>query len=116
MAGCVPKCSSLGRTAPLALFLFLLPSCRVPMPDPPEWGNDHVGAQVPEYVTGDECLFCHRSDIGPSWAGNRHHLTIREAERDSPPRIALAGMPALRGAAEEAQLVLGGDRKARFLK
>ncbi len=23
-------------------------------------GNNHVGQPVPEYLTGDECLFCHR--------------------------------------------------------
>ena len=27
--------------------------------DPAGWGKDHVGSPVPEYVTGDECLFCH---------------------------------------------------------
>ena len=34
--------------------------------DPAAWGSDHVGKPVPEYVTGDECLFCHRDDVGPT--------------------------------------------------
>ncbi|MGH9660105.1 MAG: hypothetical protein ACRD96_16270, partial [Bryobacteraceae bacterium] len=33
---------------------------------------------LPEYVTGDECLFCHRNDIGPGWSRNRHNLTLRQ--------------------------------------
>ena len=28
--------------------------------DPAAWGSDHVGQAMPAYVTGDECLFCHR--------------------------------------------------------
>ncbi|MFN7919383.1 MAG: cytochrome c3 family protein [Bryobacteraceae bacterium] len=31
----------------------------------------------PEYTSGDQCLFCHRSDIGPSWQGNAHNRTTR---------------------------------------
>jgi predicted CXXCH cytochrome family protein len=50
-------------------------------PDPATWGGDHVGKPLPEYVTGDECLFCHRNDVGPTWGKNRHHLTIRPAEQ-----------------------------------
>jgi hypothetical protein len=40
--------------------------------DPAAWGSDHVGKPVPEYVTGDECLFCHREKVGPTWGANRH--------------------------------------------
>src|SRR5712692_8649045 len=48
--------------------------------DPAAWGKDHVGKPVPEYVSGDECLFCHRNDIGPGWSKNRHSLTVRQRE------------------------------------
>jgi hypothetical protein len=33
--------------------------------------------QVQDYVTGDECLFCHRNTIGVGWSTNRHNLTTR---------------------------------------
>jgi hypothetical protein len=33
--------------------------------------------ELPEFIAGDQCLFCHRNDIGPSWSKNRHNLTIR---------------------------------------
>src|SRR5262245_32164886 len=44
--------------------------------DPAAWGSDHVGKPVPEFTTGDECLFCHREKIGTKWAENPHNLTI----------------------------------------
>lgn len=34
----------------------------------------------PDYPTGDQCLFCHRNDIGPSWQKNPHNLTTRQVE------------------------------------
>jgi hypothetical protein len=33
---------------------------------------------VPEFVHGEECLFCHRNDIGPGWQKNAHGITINE--------------------------------------
>lgn len=33
-----------------------------------------------DYVTGGECLFCHRNNIGPSWQMNAHALTLRETD------------------------------------
>src|SRR5688572_12717331 len=62
--------------------------------DPAAWGGDHVGKAVPEYVTGDECLFCHRKDVGHSWGKNRHQLTLREAEPDQPALAELKKSPA----------------------
>src|SRR5690349_19832809 len=50
--------------------------------DPAAWGTDHVGRPVPEFTSGDECLFCHR-DVGPAWPTNRHGQTIRQATRES---------------------------------
>jgi Cytochrome c554 and c-prime len=33
-----------------------------------------------DYVTGDECLFCHRNTIGATWQKNAHALTLRETD------------------------------------
>src|SRR5262245_40443978 len=62
--------------------------------DPAGWGDDHVGKPVAEFVTGDECLFCHREKIGTTWGANRHNRTIRPFEDDSPARAALKESPA----------------------
>ena len=32
--------------------------------DPAAWGSNHIGKPIPEYVHGDECLFCHRNKSG----------------------------------------------------
>jgi hypothetical protein len=48
--------------------------------DPAGWGGSHAGKEIPEYVHGDECLFCHRNDIGPSWQKNAHGITVRQRE------------------------------------
>src|SRR5882724_5737069 len=72
--------------AALALVLLVSRSCAVepaqPL-DPAAWGGDHVGKPPVEFMSGDECLFCHRNDVGPTWSSNRHGRTIRTAERDS---------------------------------
>ena len=39
--------------------------------------NHHIGKALPDYVTGDECLFCHRRDIASGWKVNAHQLTLR---------------------------------------
>ena len=56
--------------------------------DPAAWGSDHVGKLLPQYMTGDECLFCHR-DIGPMWQENRHQLTIRPVDGED---VGLTGL------------------------
>ncbi len=84
--------------------------------DPAAWGSDHAGKPVPEYVTGDECLFCHRNDVGPSWTKNRHHLNLREAEAGSPEIQALKNTPAVQDLAKEVTLVLGKGNRLRFLR
>jgi len=84
--------------------------------DPAAWGGDHVSQPVPEYVTGDECLFCHRADVGPNWLTNRHHLTVREADPNSIPLATLKKSPALKDFADAVKLVLGGNQRLRFLK
>lgn len=39
--------------------------------------QDHVGQPLPEYVTGDECLFCHRVQVADTWQQNPHARTVR---------------------------------------
>src|SRR5437016_8926346 len=82
--------------------------------DPAAWGSDHVGKPIPEYVTGDECLFCHRADVGPSWSMNRHHRTIREADAEAAPVAALKASPPLQPLAAEVKLLLGGSQQLRY--
>ena len=38
--------------------------------------QDHVGKPVPTYVTGDECLFCHRVKVADTWQQNPHARTV----------------------------------------
>ena len=47
--------------------------------------QDHVGLPVPDYTTGEECLFCHRDDVGPAWQQTSHAWTTRPA--DQPPAV-----------------------------
>jgi predicted CXXCH cytochrome family protein len=75
--------------------------------DPAAWGSDHVGKPVPEYTTGDECLFCHREKIGAAWGENRHNLTIRPFE---------PGSQTAREVASAVEFVLGGQHRQRFLR
>ena len=76
-----------------------------------DWGGDHVAKPLPEFATGDECLFCHRNNIGQEWPKNWHNRTVHDAEADTP---GLADLPKER--AKEVTLVLGGRRHHRFLK
>jgi hypothetical protein len=69
-------------------------------------GKDHVGKPVPNYMTGDECLFCHRNEVGNTWSDNAHAWTTRSV--DTPP-IA-AQLPS------EATHVIGNVQAHRALK
>ncbi len=94
---------------------------RIPAPapqtlDPAAWGRDHVGRQLPEFMTGDECLFCHRMDVGPTWTRNRHYQTMRRAEPEAAAVAALRTLPSTKAAAEQVEFVLGSRRQVRFLK
>ncbi len=84
--------------------------------DPKAWGGNHAGKPIPEYVTGDECLFCHRNDIGPTWQKNAHGVTVRQIE-DAPELTKMVeGQPALAGAAKQIEYFLGSRHRVRFLK
>ncbi len=84
--------------------------------DPKAWGGNHAGKPVPEYVHGDECLFCHRNDIGATWQKNAHGVTIRQ--REDAPELAkiLEGLPALSPVEKQVEYFLGSRRHVRFLK
>ncbi len=84
--------------------------------DPAAWGTDHVGQPVPEYVTGDECLFCHRKDVGPTWSSNRHQLSMRSADPESVEMKALSESPAAKDNIGAVEFLLGHTHLVRFLK
>lgn len=84
--------------------------------DPASWGSDHVGVELPEFIEGGECLFCHRHDVGPNWVRNRHALTVHELEPQGPLHAALAAQPATVTCLDEIGFVLGGTQHARFLR
>jgi predicted CXXCH cytochrome family protein len=94
----------------------LFPDKQMHQVDPAAWGSDHVGQHVPEYLTGDECLFCHRANIGPGFATNRHNLTIRPIDEVSDAQVALKQDPATKGLADTAIYVLGDSHIVRYLK
>jgi len=83
--------------------------------DPAGWGSDHVGKPTPDYLTGDECLFCHRK-LGPVWLGNPHQLTIRPRQPAEPSIKTLRTLVKGRRFADETQYLLGSRRITRFLK
>lgn len=84
--------------------------------DPAVWGGDHVGKPVPAFTSGDECLFCHRMDVGPRWSANRHGQTVRTADPEADALKALAKLPEVKDLAAEVELLLGGSNRMRFLK
>jgi hypothetical protein len=84
--------------------------------DPASWGGNHIGKPIPEYVHGDECLFCHRNNIGITWQKNAHGTTVRQGE-DAPALQAIAQkQPALSSLAAQFEYFLGGRHRVRFLK
>lgn len=84
--------------------------------DPAAWGQNHAGQEVPEYVHGDECLFCHRNDIGPGWQKNSHGLTVRQHEDAPRLQNMLKSQKALVSLAPEIEFFLGSRNRVRFLK
>lgn len=84
--------------------------------DPKAWGRNHVGQAIPEFVPGDECLFCHRNDIGPGWRKNAHGVTVRQRE-DAPELTNMfESLPALAEVAKQVEYFLGSRHHVRFLK
>jgi len=77
--------------------------------DPAAWGADHVGKPLPEYVHGDECLFCHRNDIGQSWQRNTHGVSLRQRD-DAPELVKKLNPP------DAVEFFLGSRHEVRLLK
>src|SRR5262249_60662825 len=84
--------------------------------DPKAWGGNHVGKPIPEYVHGDECLFCHRNDIGPTWQKIAHGVTVRQREDAPELTKMLESQPALADVAKQIEYFLGSRHRVRFLK
>jgi predicted CXXCH cytochrome family protein len=84
--------------------------------DPAGWGANHAGKPVPEFVHGDECLFCHRNDIGPGWQKNTHGITIRQGEDAPEWRDVFKGQTTLSTIAPQVEYFLGSRHRLRFLK
>src|SRR6478672_4489316 len=109
-----PLCESF-RILSIALLLLQGNSLCAQKLDPTAWGGDHVGRPVQEFMSGDECLFCHR-DAGAGWPTNRHGQDIRTVDPQSSAITALAELPGAKDLAAEVELVMGGRNRQRFLK
>ena len=77
-------------------------------------------ASHPDYVTGDECLFCHRN-VGQAWSENPHARTMHPAGSSSigPEPSALVALRVQGGfesTVDDVEFLLGRDRAVRFLK
>jgi hypothetical protein len=84
--------------------------------DPAAWGGNHIGKPIPEYVHGDECLFCHRNTIGVTWQKNAHGVTVRQRE-DAPELEALIRkQPPIASMDSQIEYFLGSRNRVRFLK
>ncbi|MCI0664360.1 MAG: hypothetical protein L0220_25155 [Acidobacteria bacterium] len=84
--------------------------------DPKVWGDDHSGKPPPEYIQGDECLFCHRNDIGTTWQKNTHGVTVRHYG-DAPELKKMVDQQAsLSAFADQIEYFLGSRHRIRFLK
>ncbi|MGE0882378.1 MAG: multiheme c-type cytochrome [Blastocatellales bacterium] len=84
--------------------------------DPAAWGGNHIGKPIPEFVHGDECLFCHRNTIGATWQDNAHGVTVRHREDAPELREILKSQPGLDSLAQEIEYFLGSRHRVRFLK
>lgn len=96
-------------TVPLWVWALLWPLAAQNARDPAAWGGNHAGKPAPEFVHGDECLFCHRNDIGPGWQKNVHGKTVRQVE-DAPE------FQDLLTRAAGTEFFLGSRHRVRFLK
>lgn len=84
--------------------------------DPKAWGGNHAGGEIPPYVQGDECLFCHRSDIGPTWQENSHAATIRDRKLHTRWDAIFKSQPALAGVEADIEFLIGTRKHVGFLK
>ncbi len=94
-------CETAGRLLAAAAVAAMLASCSSdPEPSAPGPASAPVSVAEPleapagpvrhvtEFMTGDECLFCHREKVGRGWDSSTHNLTVHDAgllERDGEP-------------------------------
>ncbi len=67
----------MGRAAAVVLPLLVCAAAGAQPSAPP---RSHIGESVPLYVTGDECLFCHRGRSSDTWPANPHARTVVAVE------------------------------------
>lgn len=79
-------------------------------------GSSHVGKPLPDYLTGDECLFCHRNTVGSNWNVNEHQKTLRPMAAVPEIEAVLRSHPNLQSFADQVRFVLGNERQIRLLK
>src|SRR5262249_44237703 len=84
--------------------------------DPATWGGNHVGKGIPEFVHGDECLFCHRNDVGITWQKNAHGVTVRQQEDAPELRALIDKQERLATVKNQIEYFLGSRHRIRFLK
>lgn len=84
--------------------------------DPAAWGASHAGARPPDFVRGDECLFCHRSTVGVNWKDTSHGAAVRHREDAPALAAAVRAEPELAPVAAEVEYFLGSRSRARPMK
>lgn len=95
------------------LLCICLPVLAQTAKDPAAWDSNHVGKELPEYVHGDECLFCHREGVGHNWKDTAHGATVRQREDAPALEALLAAEPKLKA---EVTHFLGSRNRMRLLK
>ncbi len=83
--------------------------------EPPPPANNRAGQPPPEYITGDECLFCHRI-IGQTWSLNEHQKTLLPTVAVPEIETILRSHPDLQPFARQIRFVLGNKHQIHLLK
>jgi len=84
--------------------------------NPASWGSNHVGKPVAEFLHGDECLFCHRNEIGPTWQKNTHGISIRQREDATEWKDIFKDQAPLAPIASQVEYFMGSRHRLRLLK
>jgi hypothetical protein len=75
-----------------------------------------VGKPVAEFLHGDECLFCHRNEIGPTWQKNAHGISIRQREDATEWKDVFKDQASLAAIAPQVEYFMGSRHRLRLLK
>jgi hypothetical protein len=84
--------------------------------DPAAWGSTHAGKSPPDFVRGDECLFCHRSTVGVTWKDTSHGAAVRHREDAPALAAAMQAERSLARVAPEVEYFLGSRNRVRLMK